>query len=244
MHRDLISKTALIFVVANLVGGLIPHKALADKRRYVWTYEYLTMDRGEGEIEQYLTFSSPDAGAQKGRTTSDLWLEYEVGMSDRFDFSVYNMFQQKPDQSLKYVGYKFRWRYRFGEKNRYLMDPLLYLEYKGKPDFSEHGVEFKLILAKDWGKWNTALNPYVELNRKSQWKTTPKYAVGVSYQPHKLLSIGVEIKGSEKGHYWGPVISHGKGNLWIAIGSAFHMSDVKPGEAETQLRLIVGYEVG
>lgn len=237
-----------IFVIlaSLVVGAFTPREAGADKRRYVWTYEYLTMERGEGEIEQYLTFSSPDAGSLKGKTESDLQLEYEVGMSDRFDFAVYNVFKQEPNQNLRYGGFKFRWRYRFGEKNQYPLDPLLYLEYKGKPDFSsEHGVELRLVLAKDWGRWNLALNPTIEWEREDgQWDTLPEYKAGLSYQPIKLLSIGVELMGSREGTYWGPVISHGKSNLWVAVGSAFHIGDVEKGEPETQIRMIFGFEVG
>jgi len=244
MIKGSISKGFSAFLAAVVLAGITAREAHADKRRYVWTYEYQTMERGEAEVEQYLTFSTPDAGAQKGNTTTKYELEYEVGMSDRFDFAVYNVFKQKPNQDLKYDGYKFRWRYRFGEKNRYVLDPLLYLEYKGKPDFSEHAVELKVILAKDKGKWNFALNPLVEWEREGKWETLLKYTAGLSYQPVKLLSLGVEVKGSEKGTYWGPVISHGKGNLWMAIGSAFHIGKVDAGEPETEIRMIFGFEVG
>jgi hypothetical protein len=231
-------------VIGVLISGLSAREARADKRKYVWTYEYLTMDRGEGEIEQYLTFSTPDSGAQGGKTTSEFQLEYEVGMSDRFDFLGLYCVQTEAGSGPQIRRLQVPVALSFRRQERLFYGPLLYLEYKGKPNFSENAVEFKVILAKDRGRWNLALIPYVEWARKGEWDTIWKYATGVGYQPIKLLSLGVEFKGSEKGHYWGPVISHGKGNLWMAVGSVFHIGDVDDGEPETQIRMLFGYEVG
>ena len=78
-------------------------------------------------------------------------------MNKKYDFAIYHQFEQQ--NSFIYKGYKLRWRYRFGEKNQYLLDPLLYLEYHGKPDFSEHGIEAKLILAKETDQIIASFNP-------------------------------------------------------------------------------------
>ncbi len=55
-----------------------------------------------------------------------------------------------------------------------------------------------------------------------------------------MLRIGVEAKGGEDGHYIGPVISHGKENLWFTLGSAFEVGSVEEGEPEFQVRMIIG----
>jgi hypothetical protein len=215
--------------------------ALADKRSYVWTYEYLTMERGEVELEHYLTFSSPTSNSFEGVTSTDHNIEIEVGMTDRFDFSIYQVFKQTPESVLSYSGYKLRARYRIGEKNKYLMDPLLYFEYKGKPDFSDHSYEGKLILAKDFNNFNIAINPVFEMEYEhSEWESEIKYNVGMNYKIDGLLNIGIEARGSENGHYLGPVISHGTGKAWFALGSAIAITEIKNEKPEIMIRMILG----
>lgn len=245
IHTQRSKSFLLLFFLTLLHFSLFPPKALADKRNYVWTYEYQTMKRGEAEVEDYFTISTPDSGGFKGKAIVEHQIELEVGMTDRFDFAIYQIFRQKPDEPLKYEGYKLRWRYRFGEKNQYFLDPLLYLEYTGVPDFSEHKIEIKGILAKDWKRWNLALNPHMEWEReKGKWESNPGYAVGMSYGFHRLLRLGIEIKGSENGHYIGPVIAHGKGDLWVTLGSAFKISHIDAGKPEVQIRMLLGVGVG
>jgi len=198
------------------------------------------MDRGKAEVESYFTLSAPDMQKLKGNTISEHQIELEVGMTEHFDFSVYQMFSQKPAGQLKYDGFKLRSRYRFGEKGDFILDPIIYLEYEGTPDFSEHGIEFKVILAKDIGDLNIALNPYFEYTLKDKWEFEPKYAVGISQRVVKFLRIGMEAKGSEDANYIGPVISHGVENLWVALGSAFGVGKIKAGKPEFQIRMLIG----
>ncbi|MFN4182688.1 MAG: hypothetical protein ACK4G3_05765 [bacterium] len=228
-----------------LVGGIVLSRpASADRRSFVWTYEWITTKAGEAEYEHYLTLSTPDSGKFRGKTTAEHQMELEVGMTDRFDVAIYQIFQQKPDESLKYDGFKFRWRYRIGEKYQYFLDPVLYLEYKGVQDFSEHGVEFRLVLARDHKKWIYAINPTWEWERKKGKKESRlEYFAGISYKLHPLLRIGLEAKGDERGNYLGPVISHGTNHLWVTFGSAFSVGNVDPGRPEVQFRMLLGVEL-
>lgn len=228
-----------IYIIIALV--LLTNIVRADKRSYVWTYEYKTMEAGEVEFEHYLTLSTPLSDSFKGVTTTNHNIELEIGMNDRFDFALYQVFSQTPSSSFLYKGYKMRFRYRFGEKGDYMMDPLLYFEYKGKPDFSEHGLEGKLILAKDIGKVNIALNPVLEFEYEdSGWESEIKYNAGISYKIGWLLRFGIEARGSKNGHYIGPVISHGTGKAWVAFGSAIAVTDIKNNKPQLMLRMIMG----
>ncbi|MFQ5869378.1 MAG: hypothetical protein ACE5JC_05705 [Candidatus Zixiibacteriota bacterium] len=233
-NKDLIllSLSVLVFWLAS--------EAFADRRSYVWTYEYKTVEKGEAEVESYFTLSTPDIGKIKGTMGSEHQIELEVGMTEHFDFSIYQVFSQNPGEGLEYKGFKLRSRYRIGEKGRYILDPLIYLEYKGKPDFSEHGVEFKLVLAKDAGRFNIALNPVFEFERKQEWEFEPEYAVGISYEIGELLRVGLEAKGSEDGDYLGPVVSHGREDLWVTLGSAFQVGEIEDGKPEFQIRMLLG----
>ena len=219
---------------------MITSISISDDRTYVWTYEYKTIEKGEGEIEIYTTFSTLDIEKIKGYMSVEHQLELEVGMSERFDFSIYQIFNQDPGESLKYKGFKLRSRYKIGKKGKYFFDPLIYLEYKGIPDFSKHGIEFKIILAKDIGKLNISINPILEFEYENELEIEPGYAVGTSFEIGSLFGVGLEIKGSKKGHYMGPVISHGTENLWVALGSAIKIGKINENKPELQIRMLLG----
>ena len=61
--------------------------SLSDQRSFVWTYEYMIMEPGEAEFEQYTTFSASDQDNFEGNVTSELNFELEIGMNEYFDFN-------------------------------------------------------------------------------------------------------------------------------------------------------------
>ena len=136
--------------------------AAADQRSFVWTYEYLVIEPGEAEIEQYTTINVSDLSNFKGNTLSELNLEAEIGMNEHYDFAIYQNFKQESNGNLVYSGFKLRTRYKIGQKGDLFVDPLIYLEYIGVPDFQNHKIEAKLILAKDISNFTIAVNPYFE----------------------------------------------------------------------------------
>ena len=213
----------------------------ADTRRYVWTYEYVTMEPGKAELEHYLTFQGNDRMHTKDAVKVIHNLELEIGMNERFDVGIYQNFSQNPGDAFQYDGYKMRMRYRMGEKGQYLADPLLYFEYKGNTDFSKHVYEGKLILARDFGSVNAAINPVFEIEAEDgKTEIKWKYNAGLSIRLHSLLSLGLESRGNQHHQYIGPVISHGKEGLWIALGSAFAITNVSTGVNPFKIRMIMG----
>ena len=215
---------------------------IADQRHFVWTYEYKTVSKGEVEFEHYYTTSYPNSSNLREGTKVGHQLELEIGMNERFDFAIYHQFEQH--ETLTYKGFKLRGRYRIGEQNQYLLDPLLYLEYHGKPDFSEHGFETKLILAKETSKIIASFNPVLEIEiEDDENEIETEYAAGLTYKLNKLFHVGIEFKGSEYGHYWGPTISHGTHDIWFSLGSAFELGTVKEGKPEMEIRMIIGVEL-
>ena len=67
-----------------------------------------------------------------------------------------------------------------------------------------------------------------------------EYALGLTYKLNKLFHTGIEFKGSEYGHYFGPTISHGSHAIWFSLGSAFNLGTVKEGKPEMEIRMIIG----
>jgi hypothetical protein len=226
----------------SFIGFSSIHVALADIRSYAWTYEYQVMEKGEAELESYMTLSSPDLNEMKGNTSTEMRYEYEIGMTNNFDFAIYQIFKQSPTSSFQYEGYKFRARYKIGEKGDFFIDPLIYAEYSGKPDFSQHELEFKLILAKDFGDFNFAFNPIVKLEKaESDWETLLGYTFGMKYGISDLTGFGFEFKGDKYGHYFGPTISHGTHTAYVVLGSLLKISEIKENKPEMYIRLLMGF---
>ena len=223
----------------NLIIFCLTTLCIADQRHFVWTYEYKTVKLGEVEFEHYYTTSYPNSSDISEGTVTEHQLELEIGMNDRYDFAVYHQFVQK--ETFTYKGFKLRGRYRFGEANQYFLDPLLYLEYHGKPDFSEHKIEAKLIFAKETNQIIASFNPVLEVEYEHEEREIEtEYAAGITYKFNKLFNAGFELKGSTNGHYWGPVISHGLHDIWFSLGSAFALGTIKENKPEMEIRMIIG----
>jgi len=217
--KRLLIITLLGFGIWSLGFG----EAFADRRSYVWTYEYMTMPKGMAEVEYYNTLEYADANTPKVSTWKHLF-EYEYGITDRWDISMYQQFKQTNTaaaNTLSYDGYKIRTRYRIGERNSLPIDTLLYLEYIGKNDLSAlNQAEIKLILAKDIGRFNIAYNQILKQTLNSGGATEHEYAAGMHLEFSPALKIGIEGKGnySAGSHYVGPTISVATDKFWANFG--------------------------
>jgi len=211
---------------------------MADGRRYVWTYEYQTLHRGEAELESYTEFAHLDTDSGRQATTT-LQYEYEIGMNNRFDVGIYQKFKQAHQSPIAYDGFKIRMRYRLGEKGRWPLDPLIYLEYKDNAAFDHSALETKLILARDFDKLNISLNPVLEFEFDGdETEVEFEYTAGLSYRLHPIVSLGLETKGNTEQFYWGPTLSHGKQDLWFAFGLLF------PGTTDTGADRLMRFIIG
>jgi len=214
----------------------------ADRRAYVWTYEYVTMPKGASELEYYFTSEVPDNNSSNKNTLKH-WLEYEYGLTSHWDAAIYQQFTNKNNQGdhhFKYDGFKIRTRYRLAKKNAYPIDTLIYLEYKRSSDFSKpHEIEAKLILAKDIGNFNVSYNQIFERDLERVGKTDFAYAVGLSRSCGQHLKFGVESKGSysDKRFGVGPTFSYQGNKYWSALGIIFGTNQDSD---DIQSRFIIG----
>lgn len=70
-------KIKLFCLVCALCGVLVlTQDSFADRRSYVWTYEYQTLPKGMSEIEYYDTVKIPDTNDSSIKTLEH-WVEYE-----------------------------------------------------------------------------------------------------------------------------------------------------------------------
>mgnify|MGYP001590883332 CR=1 FL=1 len=217
--------------------------AYADRRAYVWTYEYMTMPKGASELEYYLTAKVPDLHKYDDRSSWEHQVEYEYGLTDWWDVAVYQRWEQtitQADDKFEYTGTKLRTRYRFGEKGMYPLDVLLYLEYISPDDSDSPDVlEGKLILAKDFGSLNVAYNQIIEEGLNNDGQTEHAYAAGVNYEFNPTWKLGVESIGNltEDEYYLGPAASWAGERFWVALGALRGLNDRSD---DLRVRLIAG----
>ena len=217
------------------------HMILGDERHFVWTYESQMTPPGEAELETYLTTSASDAQEWEHTTSTVQQFELEVGMSEHLDFGIYQLFKTNPGQAVTYEGFKLRWRYRLPDRLVPAFSPIAYVEYKGSPGFSEHEIETKLILTHSMNRWTFAVNPQIAWEYDDSWNAAWKVSAGLNFRLHKLLAPGMEAFVNDQSLYAGPVISHGKGDKWVALGGAFRLRSFSGSAPEVQIRLIMGF---
>lgn len=230
----------LVICFAVVLGA--PKHCYADRRSYVWTYEYQTMPRGHAEIEYYLTEEQPNIEKAKTNTWKH-WFELEYGITDHWDISMYQQLKQSNTTSsntFEYDGFKIRTRYRILEKNKLPIDTLLYLEYIRNDNLEKANVvEGKVIAAKDMGNFNIAYNQIFKQELASGGKTEHEYASGISYAVIPQLKIGAESKGNytDRKYYVGPTVSWSTKKFWISVGV---LGGLNKRSDDLQARSIIG----
>lgn len=207
------------------------HQAYADRRSYVWTYEYHTMPKGMAELEHYLTLKLPDVDKQDIHSWEQR-VEVEFGITDRWDISIYQIFEQQGGGSLKYSAFQLRTRYRLFEAGALLFDPLLYFEYKRSANLkAPNKLEGKIILARDLGALNLAFNLIQAFEfggTESDFES--EYAFGSGYEIVPAFKLGLELFGNfkssdEASHYLGPTVSFASGKLWYTVGAGMGLTN-------------------
>lgn len=229
--------------------GLTSQPLLAHERRYTFNQEYRTIPKGQFEIESHNYFKMP----KFDRTNVNEFTfqeELEYGVTDRLTLAHYELWKVKnkigPDDSTVYEGFKFETKYRLGEKGKYWVDPLLYLEWVTNPrnHKNPNKIESKIILSKDLGKFNLTYNQIMESVLGSGGRTDHQFTTGMNYEISESVHLGMEIKGD----YWrpsshrnrlalGPSISYAHNYFWIAATSLFGVNHAAD---DWEIRIIVG----
>jgi hypothetical protein len=230
-------------VIFGLLILFLCTNAYADRRNYVWTYQYVTMPKGQGELEFYQTTKLNETDSWEYR------LEVEQGLTDHWDISVYQIFKQDEGESFKWDAVQLRTRYRIGEEGMYFLDPLLYFEYNRKTDLKKpNKLEAKVILAKTVEKFNLAINPVYEYFFAPGSEHEIGLDVGMSWQFHPVFTAGIESTTriefeddeTETSSYMGPTVSLAHGGWWYTLGVAFGLNDESD---DARVRFLMGIEI-
>ena len=232
--------------------------ASADRRAFTHTYEYMTIPKGDLELEFYNTESRAEFKRETVRNFEQQ-IEIEYGITSRWDISLYQVFKQTTDNAdpagsspYHYDKWKVRTRYRFSERGQSAVDTLLYFEFQKKFNKDEFTFEPKLILARDFGKVTAALNiiPELELEEEpdgeKELEFEPGWAFGVTYEVSPKLKLGGETFGKWKSPgnnndvsaSVGPSVSWAPSSkLWATVNAGFGVTDKSD---DFTVRFIVG----
>ena len=116
----------------------------------------------------------------------------------------------------------------------------MYFEYIRDDDLSKPNVaEIKLILAKDLGNFNVSFNQIMKRNLEREGKTSPEYALGLSYRLSPDFKAGLESKGNYQSEKFalGPTVSYSFKKSFVALGTAFGLNKRTD---DLQIRMIFG----
>jgi hypothetical protein len=188
-------------VLAALIAATLPAVAAADQRSYAFTYQPVTAPKGALDLELYTTFH--EAGVEGA---PDFWryqAELEYGVTDRFDVSLYNVFRKVSGADVEYEAVKGRTRYRITEPGAWVVDAVAYLEVEQSfLDEKATALEEKIILGKDLGRLNLALNLVAEQELEDgAFETEWGYGFGSSYELTPAFRVGAETFGDLKEVY-------------------------------------------
>ncbi|HVR64141.1 MAG TPA: hypothetical protein VMU50_19715 [Polyangia bacterium] len=239
-----VATAALVAALALLAAS----PARADRRAYATTYEAVTAPKGELDVETWSTYAR-DGEVLDGPATRGFrnMLELEYGLTNRWDVALYNMLDvDTVSNDAAYAGLKVETRYRLIPAGEWFVDPVLYFEFQYlRVGDASHKAEVKLIVARDFGPWNLALNLAGETERMREsgdFIPEAEYAFGVSRElGSPTFKLGVEIFGKAekpRGESWewfawaGPALSWATGlssgalhGMWITVGAGRGLTD-------------------
>ncbi|MGC8654190.1 MAG: hypothetical protein ACP5US_09405 [Candidatus Kryptoniota bacterium] len=201
---------------------IISTSAHADRRFYIWSYQFSTVAPGELELESYSTLSFVKSDYTINSFQQQFELEY--GITRRLDVSLYQVVSKTIASPLKLESSKLRGRLKLSEKGNLFVDPLIYLEWVRNYDFKRPNIiEAKIVLAKDVGLINFSINASAEREITKGAELETSVTAGIGYEISPALRLGVEsvneINKEGGGNFGvGPTISASTKVAWITGG--------------------------
>jgi hypothetical protein len=244
---------ALTFIVCS--GSPV----YATERHFTFTYEVTTSDKGELELENWVTWQFHRGRAGAPNTNEfDFRHEFEYGITDRLQASLYFAdwhINDHPagDARLQYDDAALEMIYRLSNPSTDFLGSAVYGEIRGGPDLVE--LEGKILLQKNVGKWITAYNAVLEgrwigehlEKREGELSQT----AAVSYEINPRFTVGAEAlheidipnwDKAKKSVVWaGPNASVRFGHWYVTLTALARLSDNR-NESNVQTRLITGFE--
>lgn len=257
MNRLVLSIASASFL---LLGQGFTPTALADNRHFAYVYEAQTPNKGELEIEQWVTFQKRSRQDPKLNVLA-LRHEIEYGITDDWMIALYVPdWEVRSGRSFENDGPHFddvavESIYRLTDPRTDWLGSALYAELKVGDQLVE--LEPKLILQKNVGLFTIAYNVAPELEWEGpklgelEHNIVLQQSAGVSYEVSAAWSVGLEAVHTIEWSDWkhpeedsllvGPDVAWRHDRFWATIAPLFEA--VKNDETPAfQVRLLFGFE--
>jgi len=240
---------------ALLLGGvalatttLALHPARANERHFTYTYETGTLPSGAAEIEPWTTIRT---GRDGYYLRLDHRLEFEMGLTDNLQGSVYFNLSSSAEEAGGVVEESFAWEGISTEFKYKLLDPVaqplgfalygeatvapLELELEGKALFDKRFQDVLVALNLVYAYGQERELDRAEYERESELESD----LGVSYFLSDEMGVGgefrthSEIKGGTYEHtafFVGPTFSFAQEHYWVAMSALFQLGAIKGAE--------------
>jgi hypothetical protein len=212
--------------------------ARANERHFAYTYESATLPAGVKEIEPWMTWR---AGRDQFYSALDYRMEYEVGLTDRLQTSLYFNWHQTtladpahPGQKIDdqgFDGVSSEWKYKLLDPVADVVGLALYQEYTFKSDELEW--ESKLILDKKIGNNLIAYNAVIEPDwdfgpGNTNYTLNLENDLGVVHFFAPVFSAGLEVHNQNEklrsspglqnsAFFIGPVATYAHETWWVTL---------------------------
>lgn len=162
------------------------------------TEGYSTLNKGEFELEFKFGYGRNRDDNEHFYTGE---FEMEYGVTEYFMVEGEAEFEHTSDEGTDFDEGSLALRYRFGEKGELPIDIAISgtLNTENDDGELEYALEPRLILAKDIGKFNVALNLPLDIPlEEGQAEFIP--AMGLGYYATKNFRVGCEVKYNVESH--------------------------------------------
>jgi hypothetical protein len=239
-------------VLALATLGALARPALADRRSFTQTYEYMTLPKGETELEFYSTQARSTWDSDTPQRF-DFAVEIEHGISHHWDLALYHVFSQTAagaeSQPFGLSEIKLESRYRFAERGELPVDSLLYVEAVKLFGESVYELELKGVVARDVGALTLVANLSGEIavgKDVDETEVEPGFAAGATYELMPALKLGAEVWGKLDLESSSTEVSVGPAVSWSPSPSLFVAGTAGFGFADADafaLSAIVGLHI-
>src|SRR5688572_9504822 len=206
MQTPRISPACLVLAGVLVLDGVwVTSPALADRRSFTRTYEYLTMTEGDTELELYTTQSRARWEAPSPQAF-ELQLAVEHGITERWDVSLFHVFEQTrgtgaiDGEPFHFADLALRTRYRISERGELPVD-LLISGQVGKT-FGEglYQGELRVALVRDLDRLSLAINPIATVvagPSLDEPQVIAGWAAGLTFEALPEIEVGAESWGEQ-----------------------------------------------
>ena len=251
MTRGRALSAASVAAVMMLASG-----ALANERRFTYTYESLVLSPGDAEIEPWTTFR---IGRESFYNRMDNRLEFEAGVVDGLQTAWYfNWSSTTQDvdgvraHESAFESVSNEWKLKLSDPVADALGSALYLEGSAGP--SEAEVEAKVILDKragdfilafnvvgehewEFGEGETEREMTVELDFGAAWQATERFSLGVELRNHN--EIKPDDGWEHSALFAGPAIGFSAEGWWTTLTILPQVLKLKGGEEDEGRNLVL-----